>query len=300
MAKGVPKHGLRMTKGRLEHLARLGIPPEDATPEMFKPLIVQFKQPDPIDYVPETDEEIHNRINERFEIIGELVQSCIEGNIRSLIISGPPGLSKSFTVEKLLQEWNPDEDQYSINKGLVKPTGLYRLLYEHRDEGQVLVLDDADSVFDDINSINILKAACDTTKTRVVSYLVEMKMQDEDGEPLPRRFEFNGTVIFLTNESFEGSEHLQALVSRSHYIDCAMRTTRDYIIRIKQVVNQGMLVKRGLTKTQSDEVVEFICDNQNRLTETSLRIALKIGDLVKAHPQRWRSMALVTCCRNVY
>lgn len=252
----------------------------------------------------ETDEQIDTRISERFEILDVLTEACTVGNARALIVSGPAGLGKSFTVEKRLNEWDPNEINHEIVKGYVRATGLVKLLYQYREEGQVIVFDDADSIFYDDISLNLLKAVCDTTERRRVSWLSEGKLvDDESADLIPRSFNFNGTIIFITNMDFDAmidrghklAPHLQALVSRSHYIDLSMKTRRDYLVRIKQVIKQGLL--NHLNGVERHEVIEFINANHERLRELSLRVALKIGALRK-QGSNWQKMAKITCCRN--
>ena len=89
--------------------------------------------------------------------------------------------------------------------------------------------------------------------------------------------------------------HLEALMSRSHYVDLGMKSKRDYLVRIKQVVRSGML--SDLTDREKGDVLEYIEANQDRLRELSLRMAIKIGALRKNNA-KWRQLADVTCCRN--
>ncbi len=82
----------------------------------------------------ETVSQIKERIAERFDILDILTQECLNGNSRALIVSGPAGLGKSFTVEKRLKD-HSNELCYSIVKGYVRPTGLFTILYKHRNKG---------------------------------------------------------------------------------------------------------------------------------------------------------------------
>lgn len=255
----------------------------------------------------ETDAQIEARLNERFEVLHELSLAATSGEAKALIVSGPAGLGKSFTVEKTLSDWDPTGSMYDITKGYVKTTGLIKLLHQYRHPNQVLVFDDADTIFYEDTSLNLLKAVCDTTDVRRVSYLAESNLvNDETGEAVPRSFVFEGTIIFITNLDFDAlidkghklAPHLQALVSRSHYIDLAMKTKRDYLVRIKQVIKQGLLRDKGLTVLEQDDVVKFIDKYSDRLRELSLRMALKIATLRKTAPAKWERMAVITCCRN--
>jgi hypothetical protein len=255
----------------------------------------------------ETDAEIEAKLTDRFEILEMMTDAAISGDARSLVVSGPAGLGKSFTVEKALESWDPSSDNHTVIKGYVRAPALYKLLYSHRNAGQVLVFDDADSIFFDDVSINLLKGACDTTERRILSYMTETGLVDEEtAERLPRSFQFDGTIIFITNYDFDAmidrghklAPHLQAIISRSHYIDLAMKTKRDYLVRIRQVVRQGLLKNIGLDDTAQEEVVEFIESNQDRMRELSLRMALKVGT-IRRRGGNWKKIAMVTCCKAV-
>jgi hypothetical protein len=137
-----------------------------------------------------------------------------------------------------------------------------------------------------------------------VSWLSEGSLIDEEsGERVPRSFDFEGTIIFISNYDFDAmidrghklAPHLAALVSRSHYIDLQMKTRRDYLVRIRQVIKQGLL--KGLSETQQNDVISFIETNHNKLRELSLRMALKLGSLRK-QGHNWQKLAAVTCCKN--
>ena len=295
MPRGVPASGIRMTKKRVA----LGVFNENG--------MVQIHQKEPVvEAIKETEFQIEARLRDRFGILGELTEAALNGDARAVIVSGPAGLGKSFTVEEKLRNWDPEQLDHTIVKGYVKPTGLLRLLYRYREEGQVIVFDDADTVFFDDTCLNLLKAVCDTTDIRQVSYLAEVNMIDEDtGDQIPRHFGFNGTIIFITNLDMDAmierghklAPHLSALVSRSHYIDLTIRAKRDYLVRIKQVVKDGMLKMHGLNQEEEDQVMSFINENQDKLRELSLRIAVKISNLVKMRKGDWRRIALVTCCK---
>lgn len=281
MPRGIPKSGFRQTAKRVSG--------------------IEFGSLETVQY--ETDEEIEARLHERFSCLEDLTVSTIAGDSRSLIVSGPPGLGKSFTVERVLGD--KDESEYRLVKGFVRATGLYRLLYEMRHKNSVVVFDDCDSIFFDDVTLNLLKAACDTTERRRISWRAETKMRDEDEDPIPTTFDFEGSVIFITNYDFDKmmstghklAEHVAAMVSRSHYIDLTLKTKRDFIVRIKQVINSGMLSDR-LTKKQIGECVSFIESNSDRIRELSLRMAIKIATLMKTHPTTWERIARVTCLKG--
>ena len=254
----------------------------------------------------ETDEEIFTRISDRFEVMTDMARATAEGINRALIISGPPGLGKSHGIFQILNKLEQDGEVIShVVKGFVRPTGLYKTLYEYRHKNCVVVFDDADSTFLDADSLNLLKSACDTTKARHISWLAETKMEDEGGERIPRSFEFEGSIIFITNYDFDAAigkghklaPHFEAMISRSHYLDLTLKSRRDYVIRIKQVVDQGMLKEHGLSKAQEANVMDYLLKNVDKLRELSLRMVIKLANLALMRKDGWQKIANATCLR---
>ena len=257
----------------------------------------------------ETDEEIIARLAERFEILDEMTKAVKSGDVRAMIVSGPPGVGKSYGVEQVLEKtdifgklagWKP---KYEIVKGTMSSVGLYAKLYQYSDEKSVIVFDDCDTVLMEDLSLNILKAALDSSKKRYISWNTDSRLLRSEG--IPDRFEFKGAAIFITNIKFDQvkskrlREHLNALESRCHYIDLQMDTTREKILRIKQIVAAGMLNDYEFTEDEVEEIVSFIVDNKDKLRELSLRMVLKIADLRKSSPASWQSMARTTCMRRI-
>lgn len=258
----------------------------------------------------ETDQEIMTRLRERFQILTDMTKAVKQGLVRAMIVSGPPGVGKSFGVEEVLQKddlFNTLADRkprYEVVKGAMSSIGLYAKLYEFSKKGSVVVFDDCDSILMEDLSLNILKGALDSSKRRFISWNTDSRILRSEG--IPDRFEFCGAAIFITNIKFEHvrskklRDHLDALESRCHYIDLQMDTNREKILRIEQIVADGMLNDRdGLSEIAKDEVVEFIKVNQNRLRELSLRMVLKIADLRESFPSNWQAMAQTTCMRRV-
>lgn len=304
MPRGVAKAGFRVS-------SKTGLP-------MGKGVAVALKATDPINRVTvtqkpatiplvsaETDEQILAKLKERFGALQIMSEATAFGLNRSLIISGPAGLGKSYGVMQVLEEAEKKKMVPVLVKGFIRPTGLYKLLYENRFKKSIVVFDDADSIFADDIALNLLKAACDSTEKRRLSWLAETRMEDEDGERLPRSFEFEGSIIFITNYDFDEmiargnrlAPHFEALISRSHYLDLAMKTKRDYFIRIKQVVSDGMLDEQ-LSRKQQETLVRFIETNMEKLRELSLRMVIKLAGLMAMNPTEWERLAKITCMKG--
>jgi hypothetical protein len=266
---------------------------------------VDFKAPANL----ETEEEAMARIRERFEILTEMTKAATAGDIRAMIVSGPPGVGKSFGVEAevekacLFDKLSGKRLRAEVVKGSATPIGLYQTLYKYSDANCVLVFDDCDSILLDDVALNLLKGALDSGKKRKISWLSESSALRREG--IPDSFEFKGSVIFITNLKFDQMksqklrDHLDALQSRCHYLDLTLDTMRDKILRIKQIANDGVLFSDyEFSDMQQDDIIDFMNKNQTRLREMSLRMALKIADLVKSFPAKWRLMAESTCMKS--
>ena len=170
------------------------------------------------------------------------------------------------------------------------------------DKKSILVFDDCDSVLLDDLSLNILKAALDTSKKRTIHWNTDSRLLRQEG--VPNSFEFHGGAIFITNIKFENvkskklKDHLEALESRCHYLDLTIDTEREKILRIKQIVTDGMLDSYEFTDTDKQEVIDFVDQNKKKLRELSLRTVLKVADLKTSFPDRWKSVAEVTVMRR--
>ena len=268
---------------------------------------VEFKKPE----VVESEVEAMDRIASRFSILDEMSAACIGGDIRAMIVSGPPGVGKSYGVERQMEKASlfdkiaGKRPRFEIVKGAMTALGLYAQLYRYSDSKNVLVFDDCDSVFADDLALNILKAALDSGKTRKICWNSDSRLLREEG--IPNQFQFNGSAIFITNLKFANlkskklQDHLEALQSRCHFLDLTIDSERDKMLRIKQVhrdADGGLFIDYNFEDVQADEILNFMWDNHTKLRELSLRMCLKIADLVKISPNNWRNLAASTCMKS--
>jgi len=256
----------------------------------------------------ESDEAVIERIRQRFEILDEMTTAATTGDIRAMIVSGPPGVGKSFGVERIVEkaclfdQISGKRLRAEVIKGSTSALGLYCALYKHSDANCMLVFDDCDSILLDDTSLNLLKGALDSGKKRKISWLSDSHMLRREG--VPDSFEFKGSVIFITNLKFDKMksqklrDHLDALQSRCHYLDLTLDTMRDKVLRIKQIAQDGELFSEyEFQQCEQDEIIEFLETNKNKFREMSLRMAIKIADLKKSFPLKWKAMAEVTCMK---
>lgn len=271
--------------------------------------VTQFKTKATV--VVESDVDAMDRIATRFSVLDEMSKACINGDIRAMIVSGPPGVGKSFGVETQLNKAIMFDQiagkkvRFNIVKGAMTALGLYAQLYKYSDKKNVLVFDDCDTVFADDLSLNILKAALDSGKKRKICWNSDSSLLRREG--IPDSFDFQGSAIFITNLKFQNvkskklQDHLEALQSRCHFLNLTIDTTRDKILRIKQVnrdCDGGLFAEYDFEGNESEMIIDFVEQNQAKLTELSMRMCLKIADLVKISPHNWRNLAAVTCCKG--
>lgn len=258
----------------------------------------------------ETDEEAMNRIAERFEILDEMSKACIAGDIRAMIVAGPPGVGKSHGVTQQMEKASMFDKiagtrpRFEVVKGAISGIGLFATLYKYSDRKNVLVFDDCD-VWEDQDAINVLKGALDSGKTRRISWNKDSRMLREEG--VPNTFDFHGSIIFITNNKFDSKRaskiapHMDALQSRCHFLDLTIESDRDMMLRIKQVhrdADGGLFASYDFTEEQSQAVIDFMWDNHTKLREISLRMALKVADLLKISPNNWKKLATATCMKK--
>lgn len=279
------------------------------------------------DDVKETDQQIMDRISERFNILTNLTTDIARGNIKGLVVSGASGVGKSFEVEAALNRDSlldklsfnadaADQDQrrmtrdknfkarYNIVKGYSTASSLYMTLYEYSDPREVLVFDDCDSVLGDETSLNLLKAALDTSGKRMISW----KSSSRNGTDAPNSFEFKGSVIFITNINFERivekgtarlAPHLEAIMSRCLYLDLTIDTVREKLVRIDHVARTLRMLEKEfkLEPAEVEEVLAWTHTHAKRFRELSLRKVGQLASLRKGQ-RDWQRIADVTLLRQ--
>jgi hypothetical protein len=265
---------------------------------------VEFKK----EAVKETETEAMDRIASRFGVLDEMSRACIAGDIRAMIVTGPAGIGKSHGVNLQMEKASMFDKlagkkvRFEVVKGAMSGIGLFAKLYKFSDAKNVLVFDDCD-IWEDQDAINVLKGALDSGKTRRISWNKDSRILRDEG--IPNSFNFNGSIIFITNKSFDAKKagkmqpHLDALQSRCHFLDLTVDSERDKMLRIKQVhrdADGGLFSEYDFSQEQTDEIMSFIWDNHSKLREVSLRMCLKVADLVKISAN-WRELAKATCMK---
>lgn len=269
MPRGVPKSGFRKTKNYLAN---------QAEQVMVKSVESRFT------------------INERFGFVSDMVAMLAKGDQASVVVSGPGGLGKSYTVVDALAKCGLKDistlddlavgtrinatKSFRVIKGYSTPKGLYRTLYENKDG--VVVFDDCDSVLKDPVSLNLLKAALDSYDRRIISWRADIK--DED---LPTTFEFKGRVVFISNLPSEALD--QAIISRSLAVDLTM-TPEQKIDRMRYLLDQPGFMP-DYPKQYKVDALDLIGGLVDKVKELSLRTLIQVTKIRKSAGARWKDLA---------
>jgi hypothetical protein len=240
-------------------------------------------------------------INERFGFVSDMVTMLANGAQASVVVTGPGGLGKSFTVSKTLnacgfKDVSTLEDfavgtviktnkAFRVIKGYSTPKGLYRTLYENRDG--VIVFDDCDSVLKDPVSLNLLKGALDSYSRRIISWRADIK--DED---LPTTFEFKGRIVFISN--LASTQIDQAIITRSMAVDLSM-TRQQKIERMRHLLDSGEFMPE-FDKATKNDAMSLIDKLQDKVKELSLRTLIQVTKIRKSAGSNWSNLAEYTIC----
>lgn len=251
-----------------------------------------------------TDAETLEIINKSFNAMMDTVECIIDpfNPIRAMIVSGAAGVGKSYNlIQRLEAAQDNMECSYHKISGKITPLGLYKVLHESSHLGSVLLLDDAD-VFSEEGTLDLLKAALDSSKTRTVSYITNSPALTKEG--IPNQIEYFGKIIFITNKNFakvlkgtsKMKEHVRALITRGSFIDLHLHDNRSIMLQIEQVMNKSnIMTQYGLSTEQCNDALMFMKNNVQRLMEPSLRMAVEIAGFMLMYPERWRNLAEVNC-----
>lgn len=216
---------------------------------------------------------------EIFEDLETYINMVIDGDMYSLLLTGQAGVGKTFLVTKTLNErgLERNKDYFKIT-GKTTAAGMYMLLYQHN--GKMLLFDDCDSVFQDDNAVNVLKGALDTSKVREIAWTSAVPLKTPDKSPIPKRFDFTGKVIFISNLPKRKID--PAIRSRSFVLEVAL-TKEDMIERMwsllpKVQLPSGAVVSGSIRRKAMDMIVEAAEESDN--IELNMRTLIKAISIV--------------------
>ena len=185
---------------------------------------------------------------------------------------------KTQTVEDTLAAMGKtDGDGFFKISGSISPSGLYRVLFEHRNE--LILSDDCDDLFKDQEGRNLLKAACDTKKVRKISWMKSgSKYIDPDdydydnpGDELPKYFDFKGKLIAISNLKLDKLDPDGAFRTRCYIIDINPTNEELYEWMKKIAPNVKLDVQYELSLEQKLKCIDILKTRNLGGKLTSLR-----------------------------
>lgn len=214
--------------------------------------------------------------------------------VKGLAVMGPPGVGKTEQVVRALVDTNANAE---YTKGAeMSAVGFYEALWLNKDKHRILVLDDFD-LKNNVGAtqiIGLLKSATENQyKPRVVQWLKQPSAYMRE-KRIPRKFEYWGQVIWITNEmpatlqkSKKLSQHLRALVGpggRFSPVVLDWNKQQKYFWTLHLIDNQDMLGancrsrKGGYEQETINVVKDFLKKQFDNLIDISPRFATQIAE----------------------
>jgi len=256
-------------------------------------------------------EEVVNR----YKTIQNYTSMFTNGNnsaIRGLLISGDAGFGKTHFTKLGLGHVNPEMIDY-IKGSSISAAALYVKLFQNRFSGQVLVLDDVDIInktkAEFALIIEMLKGATEPTKDeRILSWNRAQRNQLMVENDVDTEFEFNGTIIWITNERVRDiadkcGSHWNALDTRFYKVEAWLNDQEKLLYTLYLVEDIDMLGKEcyakegGFSKDAIIKTTQYLRDNYkymydfNNNSTLSPRTAVKLADTITNFADEWEMMA---------
>jgi hypothetical protein len=274
----------------------------DIVPTKMEVVDVPIVVPEP----EETAEHIIARMQTKFENINAYAHGVVNKAVRGLVISGPGGVGKTETLVRIFED--------AAEKGLIKfehikggnvtPIHLYKILYENRFDGNVVLMDDVDKIYNSEDALNLLKAGLDSSIVRKISWLSEAALLRNN--EIPPSFIYNGSLAFITNRDLideaengrgKDADHLEAFTTRPAYISIRFKTKRELFLWSEYMVKTNFILRQlELSDAVAEEIYTFARENYHLWRTVSIRSFIHIGRTYLMDQNRWKELAMETLC----
>jgi len=165
-----------------------------------------------------------------FEPVDRALAKLCKGFSHLVFVKGRGGIGKSRRIRHMLTKHK--EKFYEVT-GDVTEAYLYRLFYENN--GRTIWFKDVTKLLRGLNSIILLKAACETEDKRLLTKNSYSKQQDD----LPDMFIWKGKIVFDYNEvgPLQLKEDFEALITRGDYVQLAF-SEKDIHAMMRQIAQK--------------------------------------------------------------
>lgn len=229
---------------------------------------VQAGQKEEVDVEGTTEEDIERlSYEEQLDSLKTAMKLLMSNATNSIYLAGRGGTGKTQNVEdELHAAGKTDGDGFFKVTGSASTAGIYRILFQHRKE--ILLFDDSDGAFLDVDSRNLFKAASDTKKIRKISWQKGGKSyvdpddydweNEGDQDELPRSFEFTGKIIGISNLQLNKLDPDGALRTRGYIINVDPTNEEIYNFLGKICMKIPLDVDWKLDQKAREEVIDIL------------------------------------------
>lgn len=247
------------------------------------------------------------RISENFDAMMSTVECLINpfNPIKAMTVTGASGIGKSYNVIKRLMEADDMGDcNYHYLNGKCTTLGLYQAMWNAREVGSILLMDDVD-VFDNEDKLNLLKAGLESDDERIITYMSSSRVLADNG--IPTQFDFRGKIVFITNKDLVKisestsalSPHVDALMTRGAFIDLEIHDNESIMIHIENIMRTTNIVKKfGIDDKGAEDILNFMLKNSENLRKPSLRMPVQLAGLYLQYPDSWETHANKLCVKS--
>ncbi len=224
---------------------------------------------------------------------------------KGLLISGNAGMGKTHAVENGLSQSNPNR-VITLKGSSVTAASFYAQLWFAKDKGSVLVLDDVDIIHKSgaelMTILDLIKAATEMTKgDRTIKWMRTTKNQFLKDNNIPLEFDFQGSIIWITNDTFEeiakrAKGHWLAINSRFSRKEFKLEQYEKVQYTLYLIDECGMLsdscptIEGGYSSDIVNEVSNYIRKHWKDFEDMTPRNALQLADTMFMYPNDWEML----------
>lgn len=236
--------------------------------------------------------EIEDKVNDKFSAMTSLVEGVVLRKLNGLLIHGEGGIGKTHTIISALEKCGLNDNKFFFKRfsGHITPLQLFITLEKFNSKDTVLLFDDCDAVFMDQTSLNIMKAAMDTTKKRSVAWQSSMNTANTDS------FDFEGNIIVITNSAIPKNMHTKAFFDRIHNFLLRL-SPEERIVRINQI-SKAIADDTNVTEETRSVLVQWLIEHVSDAENLTLRTFLKLCNLAAYSPD-WQRLARLTILNHM-
>lgn len=225
-------------------------------------------------------------LEKKFRVTKELIKTLIKSkDINGLILKGGAGIGKSYNTIKTLKDLGMKKgENYEILASYTTPLEFYQFLYENRDKGKVVILDDTMGFFNNKINIGIVLASLWGEGKRIIHY------NSSSGKlKVPHSFIFEGKIIWCLNDIPNNlSQEVEAVKSRCFFHE----------LKFSYEEKITLFYEIAKLKNIDTKIIDFIKENTDKLTPNlDFRLVFKIKDIAENN-KYWKELAMSLLGKN--